>query len=69
MGYGHADCEMDYEMLDEPGRNEADPLDFLSRHPLPITGNGDTEKVLKTTIEAEHAVVLDKITEETCRDD
>lgn len=59
---------VDYEMKYEPGKNEADPLDFLSRHPLPIIGNNDTEKILKATIETEHAVVLDRIKEETQQD-
>lgn len=45
-----------------------DPLDFLSRHPLLIIGNNDTEKILKTAIEMEHAVVLDRIKEETQKD-
>lgn len=61
--------KVDYEMKYEPSKNEADPRDFLSRHPLPITGNGDIEKVLKTTVEVEHAVVLERIREETCRDE
>ena len=52
----------------EPGRDEADPLDFLSRHSLPIIGNNDTEKILKATVETEHAVVLDSIKGETQRD-
>ena len=47
----------------EPGRDELDPLDFLSRHPLPVIENDDTEKVLKAAITTEHAVVLDRITE------
>ena len=59
---------VDYGMKYEPGKNEADPLDFLSRHPLPIIGNNDTEKILKATIETEHAVVLDRIKEETQQD-
>ena len=28
--------DVDYEMVYEPGKDEADPLDFLSRHPLPF---------------------------------
>lgn len=58
--------DVDFEMKYEPGRDEDDPLDFLSRHPLPVIGNNSTEKVLlKTAIETEHAVVLDRIKEET----
>ena len=60
--------DVDFEMKYEPGRDEADPLDFLSRHPLPIIGNHSTEKILKAAIETEHAVVLDRIKEETHRD-
>ena len=30
--------------------DELDPFDFLSRHPLPVIGNYDTEKVLKAAI-------------------
>ena len=61
--------DVDFEMKYEPGRDEADPLDFfLSRHPLPIIGNNSTEKILKAAIETEHAVVLDRIKEETHRD-
>ena len=29
--------DVDYELVYEPGKDEADPLDFLSRHPLPET--------------------------------
>ena len=29
----------------EPGKDEADPLDFLCRHPLPETGHDKTEKI------------------------
>ena len=60
--------DVDFEMKYEPGRDEADPLDFLSRHPLPIIGNNSTEKILKAAIETEHAVVLDRIKDETYRD-
>lgn len=57
-----------FEMKYEPGKDESDPLDFLYRYPLPFMGNKDTEKVLKTTILPENAVVLDRIKEETGRD-
>ena len=57
-----------FEMKYEPGKDEAYPLDFLFRYPLSFMGNNDTEKVLKTAILPEHAVVLDRIKEETRRD-
>ena len=52
--------DVDFEMKYEPGRDEADPL--------PIIGNNSTEKILKATIETEHAVVHALLKEETCRD-
>ena len=60
--------DVDFEIKYEPGRDELDPLDFLSRHPLPVIGNHTTEKVLKAVITTEHAVILDRIREETSQD-
>ena len=51
--------DVDFEMKYEPGTDELDPFDFLSRHPLPVIGNDDTEKVLKAAI---------RIREETSQD-
>ena len=56
--------DVDFDMKYEPGRDEADPLDFLSRHPLPIIVDNSTEKILKAAIETEHAVVLKYCTAE-----
>ena len=52
----------------KPGKDEADPLDFLSRHPLPMTGNDAVEKVIKHVVTTEHAIVMDNIREETLKD-
>lgn len=41
--------------------------DFLSRHPLPETGTDHLEKYVMATVQSEHAVVLDKIKEETAK--
>ena len=60
--------DVDYELVYEPGKDEQDPLDFLSRHPLPVSGTDNTEKIVKSVINAEHAVVLDHIREETQND-
>ena len=60
--------DVDYELIYEPGKDEADPLDYLSRHPLPETEDDGTEKVIKWTVEAEHSVVLERIREETLKD-
>ena len=60
--------DVDYELVYEPGKDEQDPLDFLSRHPLPVSGTDSTEKVIKSVINSEHAVVLDHIREETQND-
>nr|XP_006814683.1 PREDICTED: uncharacterized protein K02A2.6-like [Saccoglossus kowalevskii] len=56
---------VDYELVYEPGKDAADPLDFLSRHPLPETGTDTAEKIIKQVIVDEHAVVMDRIKEET----
>lgn len=60
--------DVEFELVYEPGKDEADPLDYLSRHPLPITGTDNTEKVVKSILIAEHAIVLDRIREETTKD-
>ncbi|XP_041480959.1 uncharacterized protein K02A2.6-like [Lytechinus variegatus] len=60
--------DVDYELVYEPGKDEADPLDFLSRHPLPETGSDKTEKMIKQIVMDEHAVILDKIKDETTQD-
>ena len=39
--------EVNYELVYEPGKDEAVPLDFLSRHPLPETGHDKTEKIIR----------------------
>ena len=61
--------DVDYELIYEPGKDESDPLDYLSRHPLPETGDDDTEKIIKWTVESEHSIVLERIREETLKDE
>ena len=60
--------DVDFELLYEPGKDAADPLDFLSRHPLPEKENDGTEKVIKAIIHNEHAVMLKQLQEETKKD-
>ena len=60
--------DVDFELIYEPGKDDADPLDFLSRHPLPEKGKDAVERVIKYVLKAEHAVVVDQIKEETCKD-
>ena len=60
--------DVDYEMRYEPGKDEADPMDFLSRHPLPETGEDETEDMIKSVTEAEPAIVLRKIRTATTQD-
>ena len=43
-------------------------MDYLSRHPLPITGTDNTEKDVKSVLTTEHAVVIDRIRKETAGD-
>ena len=41
---------VDYELMYEPGRDAADPMDYSSRHPLPETARDDTEKTINTIV-------------------
>ena len=60
--------DVDYELEYEPGKDEADPMDYLSRHPLPGTERDNTEQVIRQVIEAEHAVILPNIVNKTRKD-
>ena len=60
--------DVTYELVYEPGKDEAEPLDYLSRHPLPETGSDSTENIVKWNTNAEHAVVITRIREETRKD-
>lgn len=35
--------DVDYELIYEPGKDEQDPWDFLSRHPLTVLGKDNQE--------------------------
>ncbi|CAC5368594.1 unnamed protein product [Mytilus coruscus] len=59
---------VDYELVYEPGKDEQNPLDYLSRHPLPDTEIDETEQIVKQMIESEHSIVLSKKREETTKD-
>ena len=61
--------DVDFQLIYEPGKDERDPLDFLSRHPLPTLGNDNTEKVICYTVQAENALVIDRIRDATRHDD
>ena len=45
------------------------PLDYLSRHPLSHKGDDKTEKIIRWNLNAEHAVIVTRITEETQKDE
>ena len=60
--------DVDFELVYEPGRNEADPLDYLSRHPLPETGHDSIERIIKQVVATEHAVLVERIKQETEKD-
>ena len=53
----------------EPGKDEADPLDYLSRHPLPETGDDSIKKIIRWTVNTEHAVVVTGIRENTPKEE
>ena len=51
--------DIDFELTYEPDKDEADPLDFLSRHSLPETGKDAVERAIKHVVNAEYAVLMD----------
>ena len=57
---------LDFEMIHIPGKTNM--TDYMSRHPLPETGTYRLEKYVIATVQSEHAVVLDKVTEESAKD-
>ena len=61
--------DVDCKLVYEPGKDEADPLNFLSRHPLPETGHDKTEKIIRWNVNTEHGVVVTGIREETQKDE
>ena len=61
--------DMDYELMYEPGKNEADPIDFLFRNPLPEKGHDKTENIIRWNMNAEHSVIVTRIRQETRKDE
>ena len=61
--------DVDFELVYEPGKDDADSMDFLSRHLLPVIITDDTEQVIKSILMADHAVVLERIKTETKKDE
>ena len=57
--------DVDYEIIYEPGKDEKDPLDYLSRHPLPDTGSDHIEKTVAAIVQTNHAIVLEDIARAT----
>ena len=45
--------DVNFEIIYEPGKDDADPLDLLSRHPLPEIAKDAVEGVIKYVLEAE----------------
>ena len=50
--------DVNYELIYESGKDGADPMDYLSRHPLKQTERVDTEKTIKALISNEHGIVM-----------
>jgi hypothetical protein len=57
---------LDFVMIHIPGKSNM--TDYLSRHPLPDIEETHLEHHVRAVIASEHAVVLDKIREETSND-
>ena len=60
--------DVDYEIVYEPGKDAADPIDYLSRHLLPETERDDTEQTINAIISNEHRVVMKGIKEAIASD-
>ena len=56
-----------FDMIHIPGKTNM--TDYMSRHPLPETGKDHLEKHLRAVIETDHAVVMDKIKQETAKNE
>ena len=50
--------DIDNELVHEPGKDETHPIGFPSRHSLPETEGGKTEKIIRWNANAEHAMLL-----------
>ena len=61
--------DVDFEVIYEPGKDEKDPLDFLSRHPLPEKGDDSIGRLIKWTTMQEHSMHMADIQRETAQDE
>ena len=59
--------DVDYELIYEPGKDAADPLDYLLRHPLPETERDTTEKTVKSIISNKHGVSIKSMKKQRLR--
>ena len=57
---------LDFEMIHIPGKSNM--TYYMSRHPMPETGTDRLEQYVIAAVQSEHAVVLDKVKEETAKD-
>eukprot|EP00794_Sanderia_malayensis_P017874 gene17874-19653_t len=57
--------DANYALVYEPGRNDKDPLDFISRHPLPDTQKDTIEESVRYVAETEYAITMEHIQGET----
>ena len=58
----------DFELKYEPGRNELDPLDYISRHPVSENHQDNAEQVINHISRKENAETQDGIRIETKKD-
>ena len=61
--------DVDYELVYEPGKNEKDPLDFMSRQPLPDTEEDTIEASVRSVVKTENAIIMEHIQKETKADE
>ena len=61
--------DVDFELTYRPGKDAADPLDFLSRHPLRTTVGSTEDRAVKWVTHQEHAVLMEDIQKATTEDE
>ncbi|XP_045187538.2 uncharacterized protein K02A2.6-like [Mercenaria mercenaria] len=61
--------DVDFELVYEPGKDEADPIGYLSQHPLSETEPDDTDHTIKMIVDNEHGPMLERVKSATSKDD
>ena len=61
--------DVDYIIEYVPGKDDKDPLDYLSRHPLEATEDAEDEHSIKWMVQQDHAILMKDIQKATDEDE